>query len=572
SDEETDSQRSNECLAVIEKTPVETPTATTPTLEDLIEDGRELMKMFINDAMSDVYPRLMAKQHTSLIHALGVGALRFFEALLTLDKSKLDEALQALRHSADFADGFRKKSYTSFLFGSNYDQYTDEECFAELCYAKSLLLAGLVSVLVDQTVYSFINAALNIRSAYQSYKECVNILKFKGKWESSAIRMHFESGTRLGVGGFDLTISFFPSKLAKLLEFVGFNGDRNVALDELSQSAALVDGLLYDISSIALSAYHGFIEYFYGLGEGDVTFFDMSSKTWLSRTPDSSIVKLGLGLREQITGNPDNAINYYLQCVDGQKHWVQLHNACYWKITWCHALKCDWENAAKYAKLLKDDCKWSPAMFSYLYAIFQYMVMSEHKRYELKDEIADTLYKLPSLKRRLGGKRAFHEKLVIERSKKFHNQLENFILPPFEVMYIWNFFNMMNGNEQLINPFLERVEQKLKEHKSDKDEKKRNLDTYCNLVFMKSVLLKQLDSLHDALDGFNEVLNCKKRIHDETHLLPQSSYEIGLIYRKMGKLTEAKKWLKKARDDYSGYLTETMIHFRVQTALDSLKS
>ena len=63
----------------------------------------------------------------------------------------------------------------------------------------------------------------------------------------------------------------------------------------------------------------------------------------------------------------------------------------------------------------------------------------------------------------------------------------------------------------------------------------------------------------------------KKRIDEETHLLPQCAFELGLIHRSMGQNVEAKKWLKKSRDDYSGYLTETMIHYRVQCALVSLK-
>ncbi|RWS04410.1 Tetratricopeptide repeat protein 39B-like protein, partial [Dinothrombium tinctorium] len=541
------------------------------TLEEQIEDGRELMIMFVNDQMEEVYERLMAKQSVSLIHSLGVGALRFFEALLTMDKTNMEKAFEANKFAADYANNYRKKSYTSFFFGSNYDNFTDEECIAEMCYAKSLLLSALTAVFVDQTLYSFINSALNVRTAHQSYKECLNILKFRVKWDSPRCRMHFESGVRMGVGLFDLAISFFPSRLAKLLEFIGFGADRNTALDELNQAASLTEGLLYDVTSIALSGYHGFIEYFYGLGEGDVMFFDISSKTWLSRTPDSALVKLGLGLREQITGNPDQAIDYYLQCVEKQKYWVQLHNACYWKICWCYAMKCDWENAAKYANILRRDCKWSPAMFNYLYAVFQFLVMNEKNRPELKDEICETLRILPQLKRKFGGKRAFHEKLVIERSKKFHSQIEQLLLPQLELMYIWNFFKMMNGSEKLIIPLMDRIDAKLAGHINDKLSPKMSLDRYAYLVFMKSVLKKELGNDSEALDGFDEVLSCKKRIHTETNLLPQSCFEIGLIYRKLGKISEAKKWFKKARDDYSGYLTETMIHFRVDTALEQLK-
>lgn len=55
------------------------------------------------------------------------------------------------------------------------------------------------------------------------------------------------------------------------------------------------------------------------------------------------------------------------------------------------------------------------------------------------------------------------------------------------------------------------------------------------------------------------------------HLLPQSYFELGMIYRDLKRPSEAKRMLKRARDDYSNYLSETMINFRVVSALDLIK-
>lgn len=129
----------------------------------------------------------------------------------------------------------------------------------KLCYATCQLVLGLLIALEDQSIYGFINGGLKIRMAHSSFRECAYIFKNKFNWESSIARMHFESGTRLGVGSFDLIISFFPTKLAKLLEYIGFHSDRDLAVDELTQAVNLVDGLYYDISSILLSAYYGFL-------------------------------------------------------------------------------------------------------------------------------------------------------------------------------------------------------------------------------------------------------------------------------------------------------------------------
>ena len=42
--------------------------------------------------------------------------------------------------------------------------------------------------------------------------------------------------------------------------------------------------------------------------------------------------------------------------------------------------------------------------------------------------------------------------------------------------------------------------------------------------------------------------------------------ELGLTHLVLDNLTEARYWLEKAKKDYSGYLLETIVHFRVHTA------
>jgi tetratricopeptide (TPR) repeat protein len=210
-------------------------------------------------------------------------------------------------------------------------------------------------------------------------------------------------------------------------------------------------------------------------------------------------------------------------------------------------------------------------MFTYLYAAYLFMVMEEENRPELKEEISQCLKKIPQLKRTVGGKKVFHEKIVIERSKKYCDQVENFLLPPLELCYLWNVFHMMSGKSENILPFMERVQAKLDFHINDKEIPNRCLDRYCYLMFMKGVCYRHMGYPLQATECFQDVLSCKKRIEDETHLLPQSSFELGVIHKQAGDLKEAKKWLKKARDEYSNYLTEIMIQYRANHLLKKIK-
>jgi len=129
---------------------------------------------------------------------------------------------------------------------------------------------------------------------------------------------------------------------------------------------------------------------------------------------------------------------------------------------------------------------------------------------------------------------------------------------------------MMAKQPKLLYPMLNDIEEKLKIHVKSNDTNK-NLDQYCYLIFMKGVIKRHLNEKKEAIKLFDEVISCKKRIKDEVHLLPQSYFELGMIYREMKRTSEAKRMLKKARDDYSNYLSECMINFRVVSALDLIK-
>jgi len=548
------------------------------SLEEALEEGRQMMIKFIDNRFDEAVEFIFQKGSQNFIYAAGMGVIKSIECLMTMNTSHIQEAINYMKFANEFSNQRRKRhSYTSMISSSlfrsfDYNSYTDEEAHAELIYAGTQIALGLLSIIEDQSIYGIINAAFTIRSSHSTYKECLNILNSKTNWSSDKLREHFESGTRLGIGAFDLFVSMFPNKLAKLLEYVGFHSDRDVALDELNKSVNLPDGYMYDLSSILLSTYYGFVEYFYGVGEGEVEFFEKQSKVWARRTPNSSIARIGLAIQQQITGNPDGAIDLYKKCVfDSSETFKQLELAAYWGVAGCHFMKGEWADAAHHINILREGCKWSPALFTYLYAIFQLMRVEEEGRLELVPEISECFKAIPKLKRTVGGRKVFHEKIVIERSKRYRNNVTDMIIPPLELLYIWNMFNMMCGRKELIEPFIKRIDNKFATYKGDKDDDDACLDAYAYLIFMRGVCLRHLGQSDDAIRCFQDVLSCKKRIEHETHLLPQACFEIGSIERKKGNLTEAKKWLKRAKDDYSNYMTEVMIQHRTHHLLKCIK-
>lgn len=60
---------------------------------------------------------------------------------------------------------------------------------------------------------------------YFCCRDCKQIL-LKSDLGGRTSRVHFESGVKMGIGTFNLMISMLPSRVIKLLEFIGFSGNK----------------------------------------------------------------------------------------------------------------------------------------------------------------------------------------------------------------------------------------------------------------------------------------------------------------------------------------------------------
>ena len=84
-----------------------------------------------------------------------------------------------------------------------------------------------------------------------------------------------------------------------------------------------------------------------------------------------------------------------------------------------------------------------------------------------------------------------------------------------------------------------------------------------NIANNKSACYQFLQSKGIAVPRFFVVNTVEEFIH--------AAFELGMTYKAMGSLDEAKEWLTKARDSYTGFLIETLVHLRIHGALGKIK-
>jgi hypothetical protein len=146
-------------------------------------------------------------------------------------------------------------------------------------------------------------------------------------------------------------------------------------------------------------------------------------------------------------------------------------------------------------------------------------------------------------------------------------------MPAIEFLYIWNMFAIIDNAPHFAEPILERVEAKmvLFQHQRDLSEEE-SMDELALCLLLKGMCLRSLGYPLQAQECFLEVINNDKRLKESGFLAPHCCMELGLTLMRRGEDTLAREWLEKSRKQYTGYLLETLVHFRVHCALRSIRT
>lgn len=527
--------------------------------------------------------------------SLAHSTLCFLRCALTLEQSDLQAALDSINQSFEISSKKKRKTSTAsmmihFLYKPNYNHYTDEEIHAELINAESLLLTALISFLADQSILCFVKGAFRIRSCYQRYKECIYILENKTNWSSLEAKQHFESGVRMGHGIFNLLMSYLPRRILRLLEYVGFSGNRTLGVDELDVSINLNDGLRSVFSCLVILTYHTYIENLFGLGMYDLNKVEQLLNELSLDFPNSAFYYLFKGRYNQMKGNLRDTIESYQLCINAQDDWKQFHSICHWEMIWCYCVELNWPMAIHYSDLLRRQSRWSPAGYTYLYGTFLYAKLIEDKRNGLFEGNNSQLYKdkmneiisimksVPKLRIRYAGKTIPAEKFAITRATKFLEQNNELTLPALEFLYIWNMFAVFKNNTKQLEGILSLINSEIKylnlNYSTEKYEHNNDINYFDNLslcLLLRAMCLKHLNREAEAEKDLKQIIDNEKNIKTDTFLVPHSIMELAILEMSKKEYDSAKAYIKSARDEHTGYLLESIVHFRLHSTSRAIR-
>ncbi|TRY56050.1 hypothetical protein DNTS_017902 [Danionella cerebrum] len=499
------------------------------SLQACLDECMEALDLFLNNHFQESLDKLRPRSKESMYHALIYATVLEMQAMMTFQQDDIVHAGNTMKSAQEVCQRFRKKSGGLGSRGAN-DDLSEEHLHAEVCYAECLLHRAALTFLQDENMVSFIKGGIKVRNSYLIYKELHAFVQsettFKGRNHK-----HLEGGVSFGIGAFNLTLSLFPARILKLLEFAGFSGDKEFGISQLYTGATSFT-LRSMLCALLLLC----------TGEGDVEEAERLLKPFRLRYPRGAIFLFFAGRAEEIKGNIDEAVALFEDGCKAQQAWKQFHHMCYWELMWCFTFKRHWKMAYFYADLLSQESRWSKAIL------------------------------VPTFKQKIAGKSPPTEKFAIRKARRYKaSNPVQLPVPVLEMMYMWNGFSMISKQPELTQGMMETLVEAERRLQAA-PENEYTIDDTSVVLLLKGLCLKNQGQTQAAEHCFNQVYCSEKKLKFDHYLVPNALLEMSLLYIDTGRKEQAVKLLQKAKNNYKEYSMESRTQFRVHAALTKLKA
>ncbi|XP_062985313.1 tetratricopeptide repeat protein 39B isoform X2 [Elgaria multicarinata webbii] len=541
-----------------------------------LEESSMALNLFLNNKFSEALELLRPWSKGSMYHALGYSSILVMQAAMTFEQQDIQRGLATMKEALQTCQKFRKRntvveSLSSLVLKQSVDQLSEEEMHAELCYAECLLQKAALTFVQDENMINFIKGGLKIRTSYQIYKECHQVLQMSQDSKSKNEIFHqFEGGVQLGIGAFNLMLSLLPGRILRLLEFIGFSGNRELGLQQLQEGASGAS-LRATLCTFTLLLYHTYVSLILGIGEANLSEADALLHPYLQRFPKGAIILFYDARINVLKGNFEKAQGTFQECIAAQQEWRQIHHLCYWEMMWCYSFQQDWLQAYRYADLLCKESRWSKAIYMFQKAAILAMLPDADVK-ATGEDIVSLFRQVEGLKQRIAGKSIPTEKFAVRKARRYAgSQPVKLIVPALEMMYVWNGISVVGKRTDLTENLLVTIEKEETALKNETNHNEYYMDDICLLQLLKGLCLKHLGRLLQAELCFNEVIQSEKQLKYDNYLVPYTMYELGLLYKQQDEREKAIRFIEAAKNNYKEYSMESRLHFRIHAALNSLK-
>ncbi|XP_023256782.1 tetratricopeptide repeat protein 39C-like, partial [Seriola lalandi dorsalis] len=172
-----------------------------------------------------------------------------------------------------------------------------------------------------------------------------------------------------GYGLFHLCISMVPPHLLKIVNLLGFPGDRLQGLSALTYASESKD-MKAPLATLALLWYHTVVQPFFALDGTDTQAGLTEAKSILQQReatyPNSSLFMFFKGRVQRLECQITSALTSFSDALDLASDQREIQHVCLYEIGWCSMIELNYREAYKAFERLKTESRWSQCYYAYL--------------------------------------------------------------------------------------------------------------------------------------------------------------------------------------------------------------
>ncbi|KAL5013915.1 hypothetical protein ScPMuIL_008185 [Solemya velum] len=528
------------------------------------------------------------KDESPLMHS-GYSFVFFMQALMSFEEDKLEEAvkvLQTTEKTCEIGDGIvnsiRKKLFRRKKQGEER-MSTEERIQREVIIADCLLYQAIL-VFTNQDIPSYIRGGWYLRKAWKRYEKLhKEMLKLTDKLIGSKsgvlnnnavitdvsaqqlsdgnedelspeIKARLVGAVNFGYGTFQLCISMVPPKILKLIEFLGFEGDRSVGLKSLQQTSNSRD-MKAPLATLGLLWYHTVLRPFFALdGANDYNAGILDAEEIIDTKeiefPHSSLFLFFRGRIHRLKRQTDLSLEKYQQALEAAAGERECELMCQYEIGWCNLVKLKWDDSLIAFIRLKEESKWSKCYYCYLVAVCLGAMGDLKGAHEAFSDVPGLL------KKKNNQIEAFVSRRAEKMTKKPVTQ-EHCCLLTLELVFLWH--TLPTCTPQELKPYLDVCDMQT-------DPKVFHLK-----CLLEGAVYKELGENEMAIQCLKESIARHQGLKEDLHVAAFSMFELASLYsRNLSTAAKGKAILQEIKE-FKDYDFENRLIVRVNNSLKKLK-
>ncbi|XP_029447004.1 tetratricopeptide repeat protein 39C [Rhinatrema bivittatum] len=542
------------------------------------------INMLLNNGFKESDQLFRKYRNHSPLMSFGASFVSFLNAMMTFEEEKMQTACDDLKTTEKLCESeemgvietIKNKIKKNVTAGRSAQSMVDR-LQRQIIVADCQVYLAVLSF-VKQELSAYIKGGWILRKAWKIYNKCyVDINALQEMYQKKLSQEPLTSDTAndnhvadegvtedtlnrlkgavsFGYGLFHLCISMVPPNLLKIINLLGFPGDRLQGLASLMYASESKD-MKAPLATLALLWYHTVVRPFFALDGSDNQAGLQEAKEILQQKeaayPNSSLFMFFKGRIQRLECQINSALTSFHTALELATDQREIQHVCLYEIGWCSMIEMSFKDAFKSFERLKNESRWSQCYYAYLTAVCQGATGDLNGAQIVFKEVQKLF------KRKNNQIEQFSVKKADRLSKQVPTK-ELCVLAVIEVLYLWKAI----PNCSL--PNLQRMSQACHEVVDPSVVGLRNL--------LLGAIHKCLGNSEDAVQFFQRAVKDELGRQNNLYIQPYACYELGcLLLDNPETVGRGKALLFRAKEEFAGYDFENRLHVRIHAALASLR-